>query len=92
MIRALSRCWSRSSKSRCVRLSQCANSTLASKTRRVWGVGTLANICVHYAAATAALRWYDVVIPGDAIFALDAFDVESSLRQTVFLFASAHPP
>jgi hypothetical protein len=47
---------------------------------------------VHYAAASAALRWYDVVIPGDAIFALDAFDVESSLRQTVFLVASAHPP
>jgi hypothetical protein len=47
---------------------------------------------VHYAAASAALRWYDVVIPGDAIFALDAFDVESSLRQTVFLFAGAHPP
>jgi len=60
---------------------------------RVWQVdtlvicGTLANICVHYTAASAALRWYDVVIPRDAISALDPFDLESSLRQTVFLFA-----
>jgi len=60
---------------------------------RVWGIdtlvicGTLANICVHYTAASAALRWYDVVIPRDAISALDPFDLESSLRQTVFLFA-----
>jgi nicotinamidase-related amidase len=60
---------------------------------RVWGVdmlvicGTLANICVHYTAASAALRWYDVVIPRDAISALEPFDVESKLRQTVFVFA-----
>jgi nicotinamidase-related amidase len=60
---------------------------------RVWGIdtlvicGTVANICVHYTAASAALRWYDVVIPRDAISALDPFDLESSLRQTTFLFA-----
>jgi nicotinamidase-related amidase len=60
---------------------------------RLWGVdtlvicGTVANICVHYTAASAALRWYDVVIPRDATSALDPFDLESSLRQTVFLFA-----
>jgi nicotinamidase-related amidase len=60
---------------------------------RLWGVdtlvicGTVANICVHYTAASAALRWYDVVIPRDAVSALDPFDLESSLRQTVFLFA-----
>ncbi len=60
---------------------------------RLWGVdtlvicGTVANICVHYTAASAALRWYDVVIPRDAISALDPFDVESSLRQTAFVFA-----
>jgi nicotinamidase-related amidase len=60
---------------------------------RVWGVdtlvvcGTVANICVHYTAASAALRWYDVVIPRDATSALDPFDLESSLRQTAFLFA-----
>ena len=59
---------------------------------RLWGVetlvvcGTVANICVHYTAASAALRWYDVVIPKDATSALDPFDLESSLRQTAFLF------
>ena len=59
---------------------------------RIWGVdtlvicGTVANICVHYTAASAGLRWYDVVIPKDAVSALDPFDLESSLRQTAFLF------
>ena len=60
---------------------------------RLWGVdtlvicGTVANICVHYTAASAALRWFDVVIPRDATSALDPFDLEASLRQTAFLFA-----
>ena len=60
---------------------------------RVWDVstlvicGTVANICVHYTAASAALRWFEVVIPRDATSALDPFDLESSLRQTAFLFA-----
>ena len=60
---------------------------------RVWGIdtlivcGTVANICVHYTAASAALRWYRVIIPRDATSALDPFDLESSLRQTAFLFA-----
>ena len=60
---------------------------------RVWEVdtlvlcGTVANICVHYTAASAALRWYDVIIPKDATSALDPFDLEASLRQTSFLFA-----
>jgi nicotinamidase-related amidase len=60
---------------------------------RIWGVGTLiicgtvANICVHYTAASAALRWFEVVIPKDATSAVDPFDLEASLRQTSFLFA-----
>jgi len=60
---------------------------------RLWGIrtlvicGTVANICVHYTAASAALRWYDVVIPRDAVSALERFDLEASLRQTAFLFA-----
>ena len=60
---------------------------------RIWDVdillicGTVANICVHYTAASAALRWYEVVIPRDATSALDPFDLEASLRQTSFLFA-----
>lgn len=60
---------------------------------RLWGVdtlvicGTVANICVHYTAASAALRWFNVVIPRDATSALSDFDMEGSLRQTAFLFA-----
>jgi nicotinamidase-related amidase len=60
---------------------------------RLWGIdalvicGTVANISVHYTAASAALRRYEVVIPRDAISALDPFDLESSLRQTAFAFA-----
>jgi nicotinamidase-related amidase len=59
----------------------------------VWGVrtlvicGTVANICVHYTASSAALRWYDVVIPRDAVSALDPFDLAASLRQTTSLLA-----
>ena len=48
--------------------------------------GTVANICVHYTAASAALRWYRVVIPTDAISALTPFDMEAALRQVAFLF------
>ena len=60
---------------------------------RLWGIdtliicGTVANICVHYTAASAALRWYAVVIPRDAISALEPFDLEASLRQTAFVFS-----
>jgi nicotinamidase-related amidase len=59
---------------------------------RLWGVetvivcGTVASICVHYTAASAALRWYAVVVPKDATSALTPFDLESSLRQIDFLF------
>ena len=40
---------------------------------RLWGVdtliicGTVANICVHYTAASAAMRWFNVVVPKDCI-------------------------
>ena len=59
---------------------------------RLWGVdtlivcGTVASICVHYTAASAALRWYGVIVPRDATSALTPFDLESSLRQISFLF------
>ena len=49
--------------------------------------GTLANMSVHYTAASAALRWYAVVIPRDAISSLEPFDLEASLRQTAFVLA-----
>ncbi len=50
--------------------------------------GTVANICVHYTAASAALRWYKVVLPVDGLSALTEFDMESSLRQAEFLFGA----
>jgi nicotinamidase-related amidase len=59
---------------------------------RLWNVdtlilcGTVANICVHYTAASAAHRWFEVIIPKDTVSALNPFDLESSLRQTSFLF------
>ena len=48
--------------------------------------GTVANICVHYTAASAALRWYDVVIAKDTVSAVEPCDLEFSLRQTAWLF------
>jgi nicotinamidase-related amidase len=60
---------------------------------RLWQIdtlvicGTVANISVHYTAASAALRGYSVVIPRDAISALERFDLEASLRQTAFVLA-----
>jgi nicotinamidase-related amidase len=59
---------------------------------RLWGVdtlivcGTVASNCVHNTAASAALRWYGVIVPRDATSALTPFDLESSLRQISFLF------
>jgi nicotinamidase-related amidase len=67
--------------------------TALDKLLRRWSVdtlvicGTIANIGVHYTAASAALRWYTIVIPRDAISALEPFDLEASLRQTAFVFA-----
>ena len=60
---------------------------------RRWGVdtlvicGTVANISVQHTAASAALRSYAVVIPRDAISALEPFDLEAALRQTAFALA-----
>ncbi len=48
--------------------------------------GTVANVCVHYTAASAGLRWYKVVHPVDALSALTPFDLEAALRQASFLF------
>ena len=49
-------------------------------------VGTVANICVHYTAASAGLRWSRVIHPIDALSALTPFDMEAALRQASFLF------
>ncbi len=49
-------------------------------------VGTVANICVLHTVAGAALRWYRVVVPIDAISALNDFDYYVALRQMEFLY------
>ncbi len=59
---------------------------------RVYGIknlvitGTVANICVLHTAGSAALRWYNVVIPMDCISALNEDDFKLTLRQIDFLY------
>ena len=55
--------------------------------RTVVVCGVVANICVLHTAASAALRWYEVILPKDATAALNEFDMESAIRQIDFLFA-----
>ncbi len=49
-------------------------------------VGTVANICVLHTVGSAALRWYRVVVPIDAVSALNEFDYYAALRQMSFLY------
>ena len=49
-------------------------------------VGTVANICVLHTVASAALRWYRVVVPVDGISALNDLDMHAALRQIDFLY------
>ncbi len=59
---------------------------------RVWGVknlvivGTVANVCVLHTVASAALRWYNVIVPANGISALTEFDQASTLRQISALY------
>jgi nicotinamidase-related amidase len=59
---------------------------------RVWKVeavvivGTVANICVGQTAASAGLRWFEVVVAADGISALTAFDQAAALRQISMLY------
>lgn len=62
---------------------------------RVWEaknliiVGTVANICVGQTAASAGLRWMNVITPADGISALTEFDQASALRQISMLYNGA---
>ena len=49
-------------------------------------VGTVANICVGQTAASAGLRWYNVITAADAISAMTDFDQAAALRQISFLY------
>lgn len=59
---------------------------------RLWGVerlvvvGTVANICVLHTAGSAALRWFDVIVPEDGVSANTEFDLLATLRQVTFLY------
>jgi nicotinamidase-related amidase len=59
---------------------------------RVWRVnhlvlvGTVANICVLHTAASAGLRWFNMVIPADGVSALTDFDQAMTLRQASWLY------
>ncbi|NKB89267.1 MAG: isochorismatase family protein [Acidobacteria bacterium] len=48
--------------------------------------GTVANICVLYTAASAAIRWYHVILPVDAVSAITEFDLQLTIRQVGWLF------
>jgi nicotinamidase-related amidase len=59
---------------------------------RIWGVkhlvivGTVSNICVLHTAASAGLRWFNMVVPADGISALTEFDQALTLRQVSSLY------
>ena len=48
--------------------------------------GTVANICVLHTAGSAALHGYKIIVPKDAISAINDFDYLSALRQISFLY------
>jgi len=48
--------------------------------------GTVSNICVLHTAGSAALRWYKVILPIDAVAPLTDFDQEATIRQISFLY------
>ncbi len=52
-------------------------------------VGTVANICVLHTAGSAALRWYNVVVPMDGVSALSEEDYHFALHQIDFLYRGA---
>lgn len=62
---------------------------------RVWHTehliiaGTVANICVGQTAASAGLRWFQVITPADCISALTHFDQAAALRQVATLYNGA---
>jgi len=56
------------------------------KVKNIVMVGTVSNICVAHTAASAGLRWYNVVVPADGISALTEFDQALTLRQITWLY------
>ncbi len=60
--------------------------------RSVWKVenlvivGTVSSICVLHTAASAGLRWYNVIVPANGTSALTEFDQALALRQISWLY------
>jgi len=52
-------------------------------------VGTVSSICVLHTAASAGLRWYNVVVPADGTSALTEFDQALALRQISWLYTGS---
>jgi len=48
--------------------------------------GTVSNICVLHTAGSAALRWFRIIVPIDAVSSLTEFDQHAALRQISFLY------
>lgn len=69
------------------------DTTLDHYLTRVWNVdhlvvvGTVSSICVLHTAASAGLRWFNVVVPADGVSALTEFDQALTLRQISWLYA-----
>src|SRR5579872_38084 len=55
-------------------------------------VGTVSNICVLHTAGSAALRWFRVIVPVDAVSALTEFDQHATFRQIAFLYRGTLVP
>ncbi len=51
--------------------------------------GTVSSICVAHTAASAGLRWYNIVVPADCISALTEFDQALTLRQVSWLYTGS---
>jgi len=52
-------------------------------------VGTVSSICVLHTAASAGLRWYNIVVPADGISALTDFDQAMTLKQVSTLYTGS---
>ncbi len=69
--------------------------TLDHYLNHVWNIkdlvimGTVSNICVAQTAASAGLRWYNIITPADCISANTEFDQAMTLRQISTLYAGS---
>ncbi|GAB4296214.1 MAG: nicotinamidase [Ignavibacteriaceae bacterium] len=51
--------------------------------------GTVSNICVAHTAASAGLRWFNIVVPADGISSFTDFDQAMTLRQVSTLYTGS---